>query len=365
MMSADSRSDWSESRERFRAFWQRELVDRCCMAVRARWKGAPAAPVVPAPTTYEELVRAWVDPEANLKRMLAGMERTFYGGEAYPATTMCLGASAMAAFYGARVEFRPETVWFHPAIRDIRRCRWDTPIEAAPLYRETFDATRYYASECRGRYLVGLPEIGSATDDLSLLRGMQELLYDMIDAPDAVHRGIHALVQTWCRVHTDLFHIARPCNDGGCCIPWMQTWAPGPHYQMACDFSAILSPEMFREFIVPELEGYMSVNEYSVYHWDGPDAVKHLDALLELPALKAIQWTPGAGQPRTSSPRWLPHLKRIQAAGKCLILPCAEPDEVETLLAELSSRGLFISTYAATEDEARALLRRVAAWTHD
>jgi hypothetical protein len=137
------------------------------------------------------------------------------------------------------------------------------------------------------------------------------------------------------------------------------------HYQMSCDFSAILSPAMLREFSVPELEGYMGVNEYSVYHWDGPDAVKHLDALLELPALKAIQWTPGAGQPRTSSPRWLPHLKRIQAAGKCLILPCAEPDEVEALLAKLSSRGLFISTYAATEDEARALLRRVAEWTCD
>jgi len=145
----------------------------------------------------------------------------------------------------------------------------------------------------------------------------------------------------------------------------MQTWAPGPHYQMSCDFSAILSPEMFRRFILPELDGYMSVNEYSVYHWDGPDALKHLDALLGLPALRAIQWTPGAGQPRTSSPRWMPYLKRVQAAGKCLILPCAEPDEVKALLTELSSRGLFISTYAASEDDARALLGRVAKWTHD
>ena len=357
--------NWEASRERFLAFWECEVVDRCCIAVCARREGASAVPAAAAPATHDELVRSWVDPQANLKRMLASMERTFYGGESYPATHMCLGASVMAAFYGAGVEFRPETVWFDAVIDDIRSANWDVAIERAPLYAETFDAARYYAAQCGGRYMMGLPEIGSATDDLSLLRGMQDLLYDMLDSPQAVHRGIDALVRTWCRVHTDLYDIARACNDGGCCIPWMQTWAPGPHYQMSCDFSAILSPEMFREFIVPELEGYLRVNEYSVYHWDGPDAIKHLDAVLELEGLRAVQWTPGEGQPLTSSPRWLPYLKRIQAAGKCLVLPCARFDEVETILGQLSSRGLHISTVAPSEQDARDLVGKVAAWTRD
>ena len=187
----------------------------------------------------------------------------------------------------------------------------------------------------------------------------------MIDKPDAVKRGIAELVRAWSTVHHTLFDIARPCTDGGCCLPWMQTWAPGPNYQMSCDFSSILSPDMFREFIVPEIESYLKVNEYGVYHWDGPDALKHLDALLELTSLKAIQYTPGEGQPRTSSPRWMPYYKRIQAAGKRLVLPCTDPDEVETIMTGLSSRGLFISTYAASEDDARALLARVTALTHE
>jgi hypothetical protein len=107
----------------------------------------------------------------------------------------------------------------------------------------------------------------------------------------------------------------------------------------------------------------MEINTYSVYHWDGPDEVKHLDALLSLDDLKAIQWTPGAGQPPTASLRWMPLYKRVQAEGKCLILPFVETSEVEPLLAQLSARGLFLVASASSEEEARDLLRKVEKWT--
>jgi len=361
----DYRDDWDRSRQRFEAFWQRELTDRCCIAVRARRKNAPPYLQFKPPHREEKLLRAWLDPELNLQRMLGNFERTYYGGEAYPAATMCLGASVMAAFYGAKVEFRPETVWYHPTLTSLVGHDWAIDLPSAPLYGETIAAAQHYARESHGRYLVGLPEIGSAIDNLSLLRGMENLLYDMLDEPEEVKRAVRALTNAWCDVHRQLYEIALPANDGGCCIPWMQTWAPGPHYQMSCDFSAVQSPELFSEFSIPEIEAYLRVNKYSVYHWDGPDAVKHLDALLALKELKAIQWTPGDGQEPTSSPRWVPRYKRIQAAGKCLVLPFVAPGEVEPLLSELSSRGLHLSVWASGEDEAKKLLTQVPRWTRD
>ena len=359
------KEDWDETRERFRGFWAREIVDRCCCAVRAPRDGAPTPVAEPAPRTHEELVSRWLDPEYNLERMTQQMDQSYYGGESYPATTMCLGASAMAAFYGAGVEYRPETVWYHPTVSDINACDWSIELESSPLYAETMNATEYYVQECRNRYLVGLPELGSVTDNLSLLRGMQNLVFDLVDSPDAVRRAIASLADVWADVHTTLYRIALPCNDQGCCIPWMQTWAPGPHYQMSCDFSAILSPELFREFIVPELQAYMKVNEYSVYHLDGPDALKHLDALLELPDLKAIQWTPGDGQPSGGSPCWIPYYRRIQAAGKCLVLVGVEAGDIERLMRDVSSRGLLVNTRVGTEDAANELLERVSRWTRE
>lgn len=359
------KEDWDSSLERFAAFWEREIVDRCCVAVTGPREGMAHPEPQSPPETLDALVRNWLDPELNLRRMLAHFGRTFYGGEAYPATTMCLGASVMAEFHGARAEFRTDTVWYHAVLDTIADFDTDADVTATPLYEATMAATRYYAEESRGRYWVGLPELGSATDNLSLLRGMQPLLYDMLDNPEAVKEAIQRLAGTWRAVHSELYEIARPHTSDGCCIPWMRTWAPGPQYQMSCDFSSVLSPGMFLEFIVPEIERYLEVNTYSVYHWDGPDAVKHLDALLELADLKAIQWTPGEGQPPTSSPRWLPFYRRIQDAGKCLILPCVTIDEVESLLSTLSSRGLLIATYAADERECRNLLASVAKWTRD
>lgn len=357
--------EWPAARQRFEAFWECELIDRCCCAVIGPRSDVPRPELPTPPRDYYELVLRWLDPEYNLGQMVQRLEATWFGGEAYPATTMCLGASVMAAFYGARVEYRPETVWYHPVIDDLAVADWEIALEKSPLYEETINATRHYVQECRERYLVGLPELGSATDDLSLLCGMQQLVLDMIDAPEETHAAIEALVQTWSEVHTRLYQIALPCNDGGCCIPWMQTWAPGPHYQMSCDFCAILSPDLFRQYIVPELQAYMRVNEYSVYHLDGPDALKHLDTLLELPELRAIQWTPGDGQPGGGKELWYPYYRRIQEAGKRLVLVGVDPTDVERLLAGISSRGLMFTTYVTSDEAGHALMEGITRWTRE
>ena len=128
----------------------------------------------------------------------------------------------------------------------------------------------------------------------------------MMQQPSPVKAALSLLADTWVELNEELYAIAADANDGGCPIAWMQTWAPGPHYQMSCDFSAVLSPALFDEFIVPELRTYLQVNEFAVYHWDEADAVKYLDSLLAIDGIDAIQWTQGAGSPPASDPRWIP-----------------------------------------------------------
>ena len=55
---------------------------------------------------------------------------------------------------------------------------------------------------------------------------------------------------------------------------------------------------------------------YSVYHWDGPSAIPHLDHLLSIPRLNCIQWTPGAGAEGVLDRKWWPLFHRIIEAGK-------------------------------------------------
>ena len=84
----------------------------------------------------------------------------------------------------------------------------------------------------------------------------------------------------------------------------------------------------------------MQLLDTSVFHLDGPGAVRHVDALLEIDALDAIQWVPGAGNPTAVA--WLPMLRRIQSAGRSLYIT-APAEEVAEILESLSPRGLMIS----------------------
>ena len=78
----------------------------------------------------------------------------------------------------------------------------------------------------------------------------------------------------------------------------------------------MIAPSTFGEFMVPILAEMAERISYSMYHWDGPGAIPHLDHLLSIPSLDMIQWTPGAGQPPTDDPTWWPLYHRIVDAGK-------------------------------------------------
>ena len=79
-------------------------------------------------------------------------------------------------------------------------------------------------------------------------------------------------------------------------------------------------------------------------------------ARCQLPKLSGIQVLPGDGKP--SALHYNDILHKVQAAGKNLQIYLA-PWEVKDALEMLSPRGLFITTWCDSEDEAKNLLRMV------
>jgi hypothetical protein len=99
----------------------------------------------------------------------------------------------------------------------------------------------------------------------------------------------------------------------------------------------------------------------TLYHVDGVGAFKHVDTLCSLPGLNAMQIYPGVGK---SVLPYMDLLKKVQAAGKGLWL-YVEPNEIETVMSELSSKGLFLSTPAASPQEADEIVKKVTKWTRE
>ena len=118
-------------------------------------------------------------------------------------------------------------------------------------------------------------------------------------------------------------------------------WAPRRPVFCECDVSGLFSEEMFRRFVVPEVQAMARWADFSFYHLDGPGAKRHLEALLEIPELGCIQWIRGAGGGRATD--WLPLLRRIQDGGKRLYVECPV-SELRTLVGQLRPDGLMIDT---------------------
>lgn len=79
--------------------------------------------------------------------------------------------------------------------------------------------------------------------------------------------------------------------------------------------------------------------------------MRHLDLLLEIPELSAIQWQPGAGQPMAIE--WIPLLKKIQDKGKSICID-AQFEHVPSLLEHLSTKGLYLNFYEQMESPQQA-----------
>ena len=139
----------------------------------------------------------------------------------------------------------------------------------------------------------------------------------------------------------------------------MGLWAPDRWYPIQCDFSAMLSPDMFERLVLPVLKVQCEGLEHSIYHWDGPGQIPHLDMLLSIPELDGLQWVPGAGAPQAAAPQWRPLYERIQRAGKRLVLNNGVfPGDVEGLLRDLDPHGLLVATWCSGEEEALRLAGR-------
>ncbi len=349
-MAMAYKDNWAEARPRLEAWWQGEVIDRPCIAVTA--PGGPRRTIPPA----DDFKTRWTDPDYVATAYDAGHEATFFGGEAVPGTSLMVG---YCFGYGAPLHYSEQTVWQEPTIDD-----WDA---APPLvvdeedwaWKQIQSVVARCAELAAGKWMVGWPNIHQPNDHLSLLRGAERLLLDMIDRPGTVKRAMRQLLDNWYHLHQRIVGMLSPVQEGS--ITWLPVWCPHPKcVTLQSDVSCNLSPAMFNQFIAAELEEMADYLDAAIYHLDGPGALQHLDRLLAIDGLRAIQWTAGTGQAQGLA--WLELFRRIQSAGKGVVISLPY-DEVLQAVRELRPEGLFIMTSAPSPEAAEGLLAAVAGAT--
>jgi hypothetical protein len=312
---------------------------------RGKWPGSPR--------TVET---AWIDADYMIWRAAETVRRTYYGGEALPMLYHGLSVGH-ALLLGCEPRFAKDTVWTdplpaaddgYPPIRFHREGRW---------WKWMQESTRAVAQASEGRYFV-FPACGNqAADNLALVRGSDALMMDVAANPAWVRQAVRDVSAILLEAYEVLWPLVGEQVTGlEGSLNWCGIWSPGRTMGVDCDISCMVSPAQFEDLFLPPLVETMRTVDHRIYHLDGTVALQHLDLLLSVPEIQAIQWVPGAG--REEILQWVPLIRRIQKAGKAVQV-FAAPREIPALLDEVSARGLCITTTCASEQEARDLMNLV------
>lgn len=361
-MSSDSlifKDDWSACQRVFSGWWRGEVADRWALGVLAPRESPLLVAEPPAAPTDER--ERWLDIPGNLAQGEAFFAQQFYGGAWHPYLTADVGPCPLAVFLGATPNFTPGTVWYEPAFAgpaDVH-LRFDPQ---NPYWQWTVDAVRQYRQAAPGRFSLALPPLVEGLDILAELFGTQELLTYLLDCPQEIHRLLDELDEVYFQAYDELHGMV--CDEThGHSLSHFSVWAPGRAAVTQCDFSCMISGDMFAEFVVPHLARQCARLDYSMYHLDGPNAIRHLEHLVNVPDLTAIEWTPGAGNPNASDRVWWESVWRpIYAAGKSAHCWAVAADSIEPFVKEFGQNRTLVTTGCDTEAEARRLLETSIDW---
>lgn len=340
-----NKDNWQGTVTRFQAWLDFQEMDRPVMILTAP-EGSYQGPPPPA-----DMLRRWTDPDYAIPATEAWMKCTRYLGESYPSHWVNLGPGILGAYLGAEPVYDASTGWFPPLGRELQDLdlQWKGD---SHWWHKTLELTRASVEAGRGRWITGITDLGGTVDVLAALRGTEDLCMDLVENPEEAALARDKVLKCWKNAYSSLADVVQPAAGGT--STWLGVFSSRRTYPLQCDFSCMISPRMFRDYVMPEIARLCRWLDTPVYHLDGPGAVKHLDALLEIPELRAVQWVQGAGAPRASE--WLPLAERVLAAGKSILL-YVEPDEVAPITTRLGSRGVALCTGAATVQDGLDLIR--------
>lgn len=342
--------------ERFEAWWHCEIVDRPPVSMSLR----PDQPIRLPPVTYASERQRWMDVEGTLDRFEKHVAARRYISDLLPTFMPNLGPDICAATYGCELEFGPTTSWSKPIAANCEQVLQLTPNLQKPYWALIRRFTDESLERGRGKWITGYTDLHPNGDLLAALREPQELLLEMAENPEAVKAAMRHLTPHFKLMYDDLVQRIRAAAQ-----PTL-SWIPVPHQGRmnisSCDLICMISCELFHEMILPALQWEMEQVDRSIFHLDGPGAVRHLDSLLACKRLHAIQWVAGAGSGPAS--RWTGLYQRIQAGGKAMQIICDDIGEARKLMEHLKPEGCWFDIIGEyTEAEIHSFLAEVGRWS--
>lgn len=317
-------------------------------------EGVKAHADVATPAPAKDLNQKWFDAKWRADFLDWYVAHSCLKADILPVANTQLGPGSLAAILGGRLEGGEDTIWIHPnpnfkedIVLDENNAAWQLHKELLKICKE----------KAQGHYYVGMPDLMEGLDILAALKGSDTVLIDLLTQGEVVEKQLQQINDIYFKVFDELYDIIREGDEMAFC--YFSAWAPGKMSKLQCDISTMISEEDYRRFVQPFIREQCQKIPYTIYHLDGVGAMRHLPALLEIEELKAIQWTPGVGEPQGGSPKWYDLYKQILAAGKSIMACWVTIDELRPLLDAIGIEGVHLEMDFHNEAEVEEAMKIV------
>jgi hypothetical protein len=374
--------DWEQTKIKWENYWKRGNTGRPLMCVIARSPESEAAfqeaqktgkqgcahicqgidYLLPDDLMYRDMVDKYQTADRMVARYRHFCENHVFLAESFPNINIDFGPGSMAGYLGSNIVFNDDTVWFEHCVED-----WSSvpPLGFDPQ-NKWWQKHHQLAADVRrlagDDFYIGMPDIMENMDVLASLRGAQEIIFDLLDDPDEIKKRIDEVGSIYFDYYDRFYDLVKNQKDGGSCYTVFQIWGPGRLAKLQCDFSAMLSPGDFRNFIQPSLREQAKKLDTVLYHLDGADSIRHMDALMEIEEIDALQWTSGDFGPDGTLEDWYQIYDKARAAGKSLWVKVYSGElgdwirNVDKLVKRYGSHSLFMHFPEMSMQEAEKLL---------
>ena len=357
-MQFSLKPDFEQVEQRYDAFWHQAIIDRPPVSITLPVQADRRLPT----KTYACQRDRWLDVAYRAEAISQALHNQIWLADALPIAWPNLGPEIFSAWCGCDYEFGENTTWSRPCIEEWDRDAGKAVLDQShPLYLKTMEFTRLLLEHGAGHFIVGLTDLHPGGDHLAALRDPQNLAIDLLDNPEAVKRKLAQSYEDYYTAYDAFYELLRSHD-----MP-ITSWTPlihrGKFYIPSNDFSCMISNEMFIEFFLPGIIEECRFYDRSIYHLDGPGALRHLDTLLEIKELDAIQWVCGAGNEGYT--RWVKVYQKSQNKGKSLQLTNITLDELPLVFETLRPEGVWFSGISGidSQETAESVIRRIGQWS--
>ena len=368
------------AKEKFRNYWAHKNTGRPLMCVIARRpeveQYSDGTPVeggyldqicqgkyynMPEELKWKDMEDKYQNPQRIVDRYRYFCQTHAVLGESFPNLNIDFGPGSLASYLGSEIGFKEDTVWFNKCLDG-----WDgVPKLTFDPENKWFKKHLQLAKDCQALagddFYVDMPDLMENIDVLASLRGAQDILFDLLDEPEMIGERIQEVTDIYYEYYDRFYDVIKD-EEGGNAYTVFQIWGPGRTVKLQCDFSAMMSPEDFRKYIQPSLRSQSENVDHVLYHLDGPAAIKHMDALMEIEGIDALQWTSGDAGPDGTLPDWDVIYDKAIAAGKSIWVKVYSGEfedwirNVDRIVNKYGSHSLFLLFPEMSMEQAAYLL---------